>query len=103
MWPIAGDRAATAGPLSLRSNNWKFHVSQQFWVGKEHNIAAGTRLAGTYEFALKASKIRLTPTWPKKPVSNWSYIFKDGSKTLMLMPLEPQDDLEPECGYILVR
>jgi hypothetical protein len=96
-------RAATARPLSLRGNDWKFYVSQQFWVGKEHNIAAGIRLSGSYELDLKASKLRLTPTWPKKPGSNWSYILKDVGKTLILMPLEPQDDLEPECGYILMR
>jgi hypothetical protein len=96
-------RAAAPRPLSLRGNDWKFHVSQQFWVGKEHNIAAGIRLAGAYDLDLKASKIRLTPTWPKKPISNWSYLLKDGGKTLILLPLEPQDDLEPECGYILLR
>jgi hypothetical protein len=96
-------RATAARPLSLRGNDWKFHVSQQFWVGKEHNIAAGIRLAGTYEIDLNAYKIRLTPTWPKKPISNWSYLLKDGGKTLILRPLEPQDDLEPGCGYILLR
>ncbi|HEY5028202.1 MAG TPA: hypothetical protein VIK39_07320 [Candidatus Angelobacter sp.] len=96
-------KAAAARPLSLRGNNWKFHVSQQFWVGKEHNIAAGVRLAGTYELDLKASKIKLTPTWPKKPTSNWTYLVKEGGMTLILQPQEPQDELEPGCGYILLR
>ncbi len=96
-------RAAASRPLSLRGNDWKFHVSQQFWVGKEHNIAAGVRLAGIYELDLKASKIKLTPTWPKKPPSNWNYLLKDGNKTLILQPLEPQEDLEPGCGYVLMR
>jgi hypothetical protein len=96
-------RAAAERRLSLRGNNWKFHVSQDFWVGTENNIAAGVQLSGTYELAVKDSKITLTPKWPKKPVSNWSYILKDDSKTLILMPLEPQDDLEPGCGYILSR
>jgi hypothetical protein len=96
-------KAVAASTLTLRGNDWKFHVSQQFWVGKEHNIAAGIRLAGTYELDLKALKIRLTPTWPKKPISNWSYLLKDGGKILILLPLEPQDDLEPGCGYILLR
>jgi hypothetical protein len=96
-------RAVAVRPLSLRGNDWKFHVPQQFWVGKEHNIAAGVRLARSYELDMKASKIKLTPTWPKKPPSSWSYLFKDGDKTLILQPLEPQEDLEQGCGYILVR
>ena len=29
--------------------------------------------------------------------------FKDGGKTLILQPLEHQDDLEAGCGYILAR
>lgn len=96
-------RAATVPRLSLRGNNWKFHVSQEFWVGTEHNIAAGIRLSGNYELDLKASRITLIPKWPKKPVSNWSYILRDENKTLILMPMETQDELEPGCGYILVR
>jgi hypothetical protein len=52
---------------------------------------------------MKTAKIELTPMWPKKPVSNWSYLFKDGGKTLILRPLEHQDDLEPGCNYILMR
>lgn len=96
-------RAAAASPLSLRGYNWSFHASQEFWVGREHSIAARTMLSGSYEIDVKASKIKLTPTWPKKPVSNWSYLFKDGGKTLILRPLEPLDDLETGCGYILLR
>lgn len=96
-------KAATANRLTLRGNDWSFHASQEFWVGKEHSIAARTLLAGSYKHDLKSAKIRLTPTWPKKTPSNWSYILKDGGKTLILLPLEPQDDLEPGCGYILAR
>jgi len=36
-------RAAPVPRLSLRGNNWKFHVSQDFWVGMENNIAAGVQ------------------------------------------------------------
>lgn len=96
-------RAAPAGSFTYRNPSWKFHVSRQFWVGKEHNIAGGINLAGTYELDVQTAKIRLTPSWPKKPPSNWSYLLKDGGKTLILLPLEPQDGLEPQCGYILVR
>ncbi|MGZ4898104.1 MAG: hypothetical protein ACXV8X_00465 [Candidatus Angelobacter sp.] len=96
-------RAAATSGLTLRGNDWSFHVSRQFWVGKEHNIAARTLLAGSYELDPKSAKIKLTPTWPKKPVSHWSYLLKDGGKTLLLQPLEPQDDLEPECAYVLLR
>jgi hypothetical protein len=96
-------RSPAVSPLSLRGKDWKFHVSQQFWVGKELNIAAGVRLAGTYELNVKAAKITLAPTWPKKPVSTWNYFLKSDGKALLLMPLEPQEELEPGCGYILLR
>jgi hypothetical protein len=96
-------KKAPASSFLYRNLSWKFHVSQQFWLGKEHNIAGGVHLAGSYELDLKDSKIKLIPTWPKKPPSNWSYLLKDGETTLILQPLDPQDDLEPGCGYILVR
>jgi len=94
-------KAAATSQLSLRGYNWSFEASQQFWVGRAQSIAARTMLAGSYKLDLKSAKIELTPTWPKKPPSNWSYILKDGGKTLTLQPLEAQDDLEPGCGYIL--
>ena len=96
-------KAATAGRLTLRGNDWSFHAGRLFWVGKEHSIAARLLLTGSYELDLKSAKVKLTPTWPKKPPSNWSYLLKDGDKTLILQPLEPQDDLEPGCSYILTR
>lgn len=96
-------KAAAANPLTLRGYNWSFQASQDFWVGRAHSIAARTMLSGNYKLDLKSAKIELTPTWPKKPVSNWSYLFKDGGKTLILRPLEHQDDLEAGCGYILTR
>jgi len=95
-------KAAAASPLTLRGYNWSFQASQEFWVGRAHSIAARTMLAGSYKLDLKSTKIELTPTWPKRTASNWNYLFKDG-KTLILKPLEPQDDLEAGCGYILLR
>jgi hypothetical protein len=88
-------------PHALHGNDWKFHVNQQFWVGKEMNIAAGVRLTGTYELDQKTAKIKLTPTWPKKSTSTWSYLLRDDGKTLILQPGENQDDLEAGCGYVL--
>lgn len=96
-------KAAAPSQLSLRGYNWSFQASQEFWVGREHSIAARLMLAGSYQLDVKSAKIELTPTWPKKPVSHWSYLFKDGGNTLILQPLEPQDDLETGCGYILTR
>lgn len=96
-------QAATPGPLTLRGNDWSFHVSQQFWVGRENSIAARTLLSGSYELDLKSAKLKLTPTWPKKPISNWNYLIKDGGKTLILRPLGSQNDLEPGCSYTLTR
>jgi len=96
-------KAAATSPLTLRGYDWSFHASQQFWVGREHSIAARLQLAGSYKLDLKSTKLELTSTWPKKTVSNWNCLFKDGSKTLILSPLDPQDDLEAGCGYILSR
>jgi len=94
---------APATQLTLRGYNWSFHASQQFWVGREHSIAARTMLDGSYKVDVKSAKVELTSTWPKKAVSNWHYLFHDGGKTFILKPLEPQDDLEAGCGYILAR
>lgn len=33
-------KAAATGPVTLRGYDWSFHASQQFWVGREQNIAA---------------------------------------------------------------
>jgi hypothetical protein len=96
-------KAAATSPLSLRGYNWSFEASQEFWVGRAQSIAARTMLSGSYKLDVKSAKIELIPTWPKKPVSNWRYLIKDGGKTLILLPLETQDDLEAGCGYILVR
>ncbi|HSK44195.1 MAG TPA: hypothetical protein VLA83_09950 [Candidatus Binatia bacterium] len=96
-------KAAAASQRSLRGYNWSFQASQQFWVGRAQSIAARTQLAGSYKLDVKSAKIELTPTWPKKPISNWSYLFKDGGKALILRPLEHQEDLEAGCSYILAH
>jgi hypothetical protein len=95
-------KSPVARPRSFHGTNWKFHVDQKVWVGKEMNIAAGTWLMGDYTYDLKSARIKITTKWPvNKPVSNWSYVVKDGGKTLLLHPLEPWEDLEPGCSYIL--
>jgi hypothetical protein len=96
-------KAAATSPLSLRGYDWSFHASHEFWVGREHSIAARTMLAGSYKLDVKSAKVELTPTWPQKTGSNWNYLLKDDGKTLILKPLEPQDDLEAGCAYILLR
>jgi hypothetical protein len=96
-------KTAASGPRSLYTMDWSFHVDQKFWVGRTNNIAAGVRRSGSYEYDLKAATIKLTNTWPAMPVSNWSYSFKDDGKTLLLHPMEPQNDLEPGCSYVLYR
>jgi hypothetical protein len=95
-------RAGVIRSRALHGLDWKFHVDQQFWAGREMNIAAGTRLSGSYELDVKAAKIKLIPKWPAgKPLSTWSYSLKDSGKTLLLHPLADQEDLEPGCSYIL--
>ena len=96
-------KAGATSPLTLRGYDWSFHANDQFWVGREHSIAARILLSGSYALDLKSAKIKLTPTWPKKPASNWIYLLKDGNKTLILKPQETQDDLEVGCAYILMR
>jgi hypothetical protein len=104
---VCGDshelRPADAKSFLYRNPSWKFHVNQQFWVGKEHSIAAGIYLAGTYELDVNASEVTLASTWPQKRPSKWKHLFKDDNKTLYLHPMEPQDNLESGCGYILSR
>ena len=68
-------KKAPASSFLYRELSWKFHVNQQFWVGKEHNIAGGVHLAGTYDLDLKDSKIKLMPTSPQKPIWHWSYLL----------------------------
>src|SRR5579864_6486466 len=75
-------KAVATTPLTLRGYDWSFHASQQFWVGREHNIAARIMLSGSYKLDPKSAKVQLTPTWPKKAVSNWNYFLKDDGKTL---------------------
>jgi len=95
-------KTAASGPRSLYTMDWSFHVDHQFWVGRTNSIAAGVRRSGTYEYDLKAATLKLATKWPvNTPVSNWSYLLKDGEKAVLLRPLEPQNDLEPGCGYIL--
>jgi hypothetical protein len=79
---------------------WKFHVSGQFWVGREMNIAAGTVMDGGYEYDLKAQTLKLLPTWPSgKQASSWNYLFRNDGKELVLRPLEG----DAGCSYELSR
>lgn len=96
-------KAAATNQHTLRGYNWSFHASHEFWVGRSQSIAARTQLAGSYKLVVKSATIELTATWPNKAVSNWSYLFKDGGKTLIVRPMEHQDDLEAGCGYLLAR
>ena len=97
-------KTAAAGPRSLYTMDWNFHVDQNFWVGRTNNIAAGVRRSGTYELDLKAATIRLTTKWPAAtPLSNWSFVLKDDGKTLLMHPLEPENNLESGCSYVLRR
>jgi hypothetical protein len=89
--------ACSAQKQAAKQDDWAMNNAT---IGPDSPIEVR---AGTYDLDLKGSKIKLMPTWPQKPPSNWSYLLKDGDKTLILHPLEPQDDLESGCGYILAR
>ena len=79
---------------------WKFHVDEQFWIGRELGIAAGVFLSGRYQFDLKAQKLTLLPEWPKgKKSSSWSWTFEENGAKLLLRP----DASESGCSYVLRR
>ena len=49
-WPVAQQQDIKAAPtaqLPFAAHDWNFHASQQFWVGREHSIAARLQMAGT--------------------------------------------------------
>ncbi|HZI55573.1 MAG TPA: hypothetical protein VFF39_02300 [Verrucomicrobiae bacterium] len=96
-------KTAASGPRSLYTMDWSFHVDQKFWVGRTNNIAAGVKRSGTYELDVKAATIKLTNTWPAMPVSRWNFLIKDDGKTLLLHPLDPENDLDSGCSYVLRR
>jgi hypothetical protein len=84
--------------------DWNFHVDRNFWIGRTNNIAAGVRRSGTYELDMKAAMIKLTTKWPAAtPLSNWGFVLKDDGKTLLLHPLEAENNLEAGCSYVLRR
>ena len=98
----ANELKAVAHPKPQPGPTWRFHVKPDFVVGREYGIAAGIRFTGTYEFDVKAAKLKLITTWPKnEPEMNWAMRFADGGKTLFLRPLEPRPDLETGCSYML--
>jgi hypothetical protein len=64
---------------------WKFHVDEQFWMGPELGIAAGSFLSGRYEFDLRSHKLTLMPEWPKgKRSSSWNWTLEERGTKLLL-------------------
>jgi hypothetical protein len=89
---------------ALPGPTWIFHVKPEFFVGREYGIAAGIRLAGRYEVDRNAGTLKLIPQWPKgRPETNWDFSLVDAGKTLLLRPVEKNEDLQPGCSYVLRR
>jgi len=85
---------------SQKSMEWKFHVDEQFWIGRELGISAGVFLSGRYQFDLKTRKLTLMPEWPKgKKSSSWSWTFEENGTKLLLRP----DASQTGCSLVLLR
>lgn len=79
---------------------WKFHVDEQFWIGRELGIAAGIFLSGRYQYDPKSRKLTLMPEWPKgHKSSSWRWSVEGEGKKLLLWP----DGSESRCSYVLHR
>ncbi|HET9837537.1 MAG TPA: hypothetical protein VFR84_04820 [Candidatus Angelobacter sp.] len=79
---------------------WKFHVDEQFWIGRELGIAAGTFLSGRFENDTKNHKLTLLPEWPKgRKSSTWTWSVVENGKKLLLRP----ETSAPSCSYALHR
>jgi hypothetical protein len=87
------------GP-SQKSVEWKFHVDEQFWIGRELGISAGVFLSGRYQLDSKTRKLTFMPEWPKgKKNSSWSWTFEENGTKLLLRP----DASQTGCGFVLLR
>jgi hypothetical protein len=92
-WSIESQSACgeTEGLKALAPNRgvvglgWKFHVDEQFWIGRERGIAAGILLSGRYQFNVKTREMTLIPEWPKgKKSSSWTWSFEENGAKLLL-------------------
>jgi len=99
--PCGRAQAATySGPQA--DMNWKFHVDNEFWIGREFNIAAGTVEDGTYKYDASTSTLRLKTKWPAGKVeSSWNVILKDGGDSAELKARVAHAKQNAFCGYVL--
>jgi hypothetical protein len=85
-----------------RAIEWTFQVDRQFWISKGMGIGGGTVTYGSYEYDLGKRQIKLLPKWPQdKTASSWKYAFADDGKKLLLQPLNPANEIGPDCSFVL--
>ena len=85
-----------------RAVEWTFQVDRQFWISKGMGIGGGTVMYGSYEYDLSTRQIKLLPKWPQdKAASSWNYVLADDGKKLLLQPLDPENEIGPECSFVL--
>lgn len=81
--------------------NWKFHVNNEFWIGREANIAAGSAEGGTYRYDASTSILRLqTKSSAGKVESSWNVALEDGGTSVELKPRAAHSK-NSTCGYVL--
>jgi hypothetical protein len=84
--------------------DWKFHVDEQFWIGREQSIAARIQLDGKYKYDQKTRLLTLMPEWPKdKKNSVWAVSLQEDGMKLLLRPMQPEYGSETGCSYVLHR
>jgi hypothetical protein len=87
-----------------RAIEWTFQVDRQFWISKGMGIGGGTVMNGNYEYDLSKRQIKLLPKWPQdKATSSWKYALADDGKKLLLQPLDPANEIGPDCSFVLHR
>lgn len=97
---VCGMEELGALEASQKIMDWKFHVDEQFWIGRELGIAAGSFLSGRYQFDLKTRRLTLIPAWPKgKKSSSWNWTFEENGAKLLLRP----DANQTGCTFVLRR
>lgn len=100
--PPCGPARAATYTAPQPDMTWKFHVDNEFWIGRELNIAAGTAEGGTYKYDAATSVLRLKTKWPAgKQESSWNVVLKDGGESAELKARATHSKQNASCGYVL--
>jgi len=99
--PCGGAHTATYSAPQAEMN-WKFHVDNEFSIGRELKVASGTAEGGTYRYDVSTSTLRLKTKWPvRKLESSWNVALKGGGQSAELKARGAHSRQNAFCGYLL--